>query len=124
MAPSGTREGGRAQSVVCANSGWRASLRRKPLFDRCYRCGVFVVGLLAVLLGGALWLLSVLLAAPAVLAGVWLWSREFHWARRLLGVLSRYGKRLSARVRRRPLRWALITAAGLAVGAGTCWAVL
>ena len=100
-----------------SDSGWRERLRSRAGLNRCYRGGVFLAGLAVVLVGCALWLLSVLAAVPAVLAGVWLWSKEFEWRRRLLAVLKRYGFRLWKRVKRRPLRWAVITAAGLALGA-------
>lgn len=105
--------------VSDADSGWRARLRNRAGLDRCYRCGVFVAGLVVVLAGCALWLLSVLAAVPAVLAGVWLWSREFEWGRRLLAGVKRYGARLWKRARRRPLRWSIMTAAGLALGAAS-----
>ncbi len=91
--------------------------------NRCYRCGVFLAGLAVVLAGCAVWLLSVLAAVPAVLAGVLLWSKEFAWARRLLAALKHYGNRLWKRVKRRPLSWAVITAASLAPGAASYWFV-
>lgn len=121
MASTATDAG--ARNVGISDSGWRARLRSRAGLNRCYRCGVFLAGLAVVLAGCALWLLSVLAAVPAVLAGVWLWSKEFVWGRRLLAALKDYGNRLWKRVKRRPLRWAAITAAGFALGAASCWFV-
>jgi hypothetical protein len=105
--------------MVSVDSSWRHRLGRQPVLERCYRGSVFAVGLLVVLAGCALWLLSVLVAIPAVFAGVWLWSKEFEWGRRLLRCLRQYAGRLLQRVRRRPARWTVITVAGVALGAAS-----
>ena len=113
----------RRNSRPQSGSAWRERLRSRAGLNRCYRCGVFLAGLTVVLAGCALWLLSVLAAVPAVLAGVWLWSKEFEWGRRLLGRLKRYALRVWKRAKRRPIRWAVITAAGLTLGAASYWVV-
>jgi len=66
------------------------------------RAGVFTVGLALNLLGVAAWLLSVLLTAPLLLAGLWVWSREFEWAKRLLTRCHRWAGSLWRRVKAHP----------------------
>jgi hypothetical protein len=89
---------------------------------RLFRSGVFVVGLLLVLVGAAMWLVSLLLAAPPVFLGLWLWSREFRWAHRLFWAFVRRAKSLWTRVRARPARWAVITLGGVSVACAGYWA--
>ena len=62
---------------------WRQRLHRVPGASPCFRAAVFVVGALLVLAGAALWMVSLLLCLPVLLAGLWTWSREFHWGSRL-----------------------------------------
>ena len=87
-----------------------------------FRVGVFVAGLLLLLVGAVAWLLSALLAAPPTLLGLWVWSKEFHWAHRLLTWFRRRCAALWTRVRARPFRWTLITVGGVAAGWGAYWA--
>ena len=101
---------------------WRESLARMPGLDHCFRACVFVVGLLAVLGGAALWLFSTLLTTPLILAGLWIWSWEFVWARRLLHKFRIWLSRLWRQVRRRPKRWTVVTALGILSGAAVWWA--
>ena len=83
------------------------------------RTGAFVLGLLLVLVGVAMWLFSIVLTVPPVLAGLWVWSRHFGWGRRLFDSFLGRARRLWARVRKRPVRWTLLTVGGLtAAGAG------
>jgi len=89
---------------------------------RVLRVGVFCFGLILILLGGALWLVSMLFAAPLMFAGLWVWSREFHWGHRLFtGFLKRL-RALWSRVRARPVRWTVITVCGIASAAAAYWA--
>jgi hypothetical protein len=90
---------------------------------RALRVGVFVVGLLLVLAGAAAWLVSALLSLPAVFLGLWVWSREFHWGHRLFKGFLRHARSLWSRVKARPLRWALITIAGVGSAWGAYWAL-
>ena len=101
---------------------WRESLGRHQAANNCFRAAVFAVGLVAVLGGAALWLFSTLLTAPLILAGLWIWSWEFVWARRLLHRFKAWLGRFWERVRRRPARWALMTALGVLGGVGVYWA--
>ena len=89
---------------------------------RLLRVGVFVVGLLLILLGAAMWLFSALLSAPPVFVGLWLWSREFHWGHRLFKAFLRRARSLASRMKARPMRWAVITVAGVGVAWAVYWA--
>ena len=95
---------------------------RRP--GELFRAFVFVVGLLAVLGGAALWLFSTLLTTPLILAGLWIWSWEFVWARRLLHRFRIWLTRLLRQVRRRPKRWTVVTALGILSGRGLVGASL
>ncbi len=99
-------------------SWFRENRRRHLLF----RAGVFVVGLLSVLVGAVLWLWSALLSAPAAFLGLWLWSREFHWGHRLLRTFLRRASSLWSRVKAHPARWAAITTAGIGGPWAAYWA--
>jgi hypothetical protein len=101
---------------------WREALARTPGLDHCFRAGVFVVGLVVFLGGAALWLFSTLLTTPLILAGLWIWSWEFVWARRLLHKFRYWLSRFWRRVKRRPKRWTVVTALGVLSGAAVWWA--
>ena len=88
---------------------WRAKVARTPGLDHCFRAGVFLVGLIVVVGGAALWLFSTLVTTPVILAGLWIWSWEFVWARRLLHKFSYWLSRFWKRVRRRPTKWTVVT---------------
>ena len=101
---------------------WRESLSRKPGLDHCFRACVFVVGLVVVTGGAVLWLFSTLLTTPLILAGLWIWSWEFAWARRLLHKFRVWLTRFWRRVRRRPKKWMVLTAFGVLSGVAVWWA--
>ncbi len=119
----GPHGSGRASRPRDPRHGWRAWLRRKPAVGPCFRFGVFLAGLVLVLAGAALWLFSALLTLPPVLAGLWIWSKEFHWGHRLFHAFLHRARRVWASVRVRPLRWSVLTAVGVASGAGGSWAI-
>lgn len=101
---------------------WRRRLHLVPGFSPCFRVGVFLLGAVLVLGGAVLWVVSSLLCLPLLLAGLWTWSREFHWGARLhVAVLGR-AARLMRAARARPGRWTALTGAGLACGAVVTWA--
>ena len=126
---SRTRRGSRVCSPTVGEPAgdcgpaWRERLRRRPGWQRCYRAGVFAAGLVLVVLAATLWALSVLLMLPLVLAGLWVWSTEFGWGRRLFEAVRKRARRLRARVTARPARWVLITLGGLAAGVAGSWAL-
>ena len=76
------------------------------------------------LLGVAAWLVSVLLTAPLMLAGVWVWSREFDWAKRLLVHVRRWAGSIWRRVRVHPVRWGAATLTSLGGSATAYWLLM
>ncbi len=106
-----------------ARDGWRERLRRFPVRNRCYRGLVFIGGLVLVVVGGVLWMFSVVLMLPVALAGLWLWSTEFLWGRRLFRAFVGWGRRLWKRIKARPRRWTMITLASIATGALAYWLI-
>ena len=101
---------------------WRESLGRHRAANNCFRAAVFGVGLIVVLGGAALWVFSMLLTAPLIVAGLWVWSWEFVWARRLLHRFKAWLDRFWQRVRRRPIKWAMVTTLGVVSGVAAYWA--
>ena len=88
--PSISTEGRPAGSGIVVRPGGCASrsgrwtwLREERGRHLLFRAGVSLVGLLLILAGAAMCLLSALLAIPPVFLGVWVWSREFHWGHEL-----------------------------------------
>jgi len=85
------------------------------------RAGIFLGGSVLVVLGGAAWLLSALLTVPFMLAGLWVWSREFGWAHRLFHRCLDWARSLWGRTRRHPVRWGVATAASIGATALAYW---
>ena len=102
---------------------WRGRLRQKPGPYLAYRVGVFVVGLLFVLLGVALTVLPGPLTIPPVLAGLWVWSTEFDWARRLFATFRRKAVAAWKHAKQHPVSSLAVTVGGLAAAAAVFWAV-
>jgi len=100
---------------------WREALARTPGLDHCFRGCVFVVGLVVIVGGAALWLFSTLLTTPVIFAGLWIWSWEFVWAKRMLHNFRIWLTRFWRRVKRRPKRWTVVTALGILSGAAVWW---
>ena len=101
---------------------WRESPGRHRAANNCFRGAVFFLGLVVVLGGAVPWVFSTLLTAPVILAGLWIWSWEFVWARRLLHRFMGWLGRFWERVRRRPTKWTMLTALGVLSGAVAYWA--
>ncbi len=76
---------------------------------------VFVLGAAFVGLGLALAVLPGPLTIPPVLVGVYLWSTEFAWAERLRDRAMAAAQSAWEAARRRPVRSAVATLAGLAL---------
>lgn len=112
---------GPATPVV--KGSWRDRIRSKPGLAQVWRIGVFVVGLLCVALGVALAVLPGPLTIPPVLLGLWIWSTEFHWARRFFDTFKEKAKSAWAHAKRHPLSSTLITVGGLAAAAAAFWAL-
>jgi uncharacterized membrane protein YbaN (DUF454 family) len=88
------------------------------------RVCVFLLGSVLNLLGVAAWLLSALLTAPLLLAGLWVWAREFEWAERLLVRVRRWARSLWARVKSQPMTWGLMTATSIGGTATAYWLLM
>ena len=97
--------------------GWRARVRRTPLGAQLLKVGVFLLGLLFILIGIALAALPGPLTIPPILLGVWIWSSEFAWADRLFVRAKKSAQEAWQNAKRRPVISVLVTAGGLvAVG--------
>ena len=88
-----------------------------------WRIGVFVVGLLFVLLGIALTALPGPLTIPPVLLGLWVWSTEFDWARRLFATFRRKAVDTWKHAKQHPVSSIAVTVGGLALAVAAFWAV-
>ena len=102
---------------------WRDRIRRKPGMATAYRVGIFVVGLLFVLLGLALTVLPGPLTIPPVLVGLWVWSTEFAWAARFFTTFARKAREAWTHAKQHPVSSAAVTIGGLAAAGAAFWAV-
>ena len=88
------------------------------------RVGVFALGSVLNLLGAAAWLLSVLLMAPLMLAGLWVWSHEFDWAERMLTRFRGWTHKLWCRARAHPVRWGVTTVVSIGATTTAYWLLM
>ena len=86
------------------------------------RVVVFVSGLLLIITGLVLIVLPGPLTIPPILLGVWLWSREFEFARRWLRPMRAKGAVAWEQAKRKPVHTAFVTALGLVGAALLIWA--
>jgi hypothetical protein len=77
----------------------RDRLRSRRDVGAVYRIGVFVTGLLFIALGLALAVLPGPLTIPPVVLGLWIWSTEFRFARRLFESFERKGQKAWAQAK-------------------------
>ena len=63
------------------------------------------------------------LTIPPVLLGLWVWSTEFEWARRVFVTFRRKARDAWQHARQHPVSSAAVTVAGLAAAALVFWAV-
>jgi hypothetical protein len=98
-------------------------MRRTPTTYLAWRIGVFVVGLLCMALGVALSVLPGPLTIPPVLLGLWVWSLEFAWARRIFLGFRRKATKAWEHAQRHPVSSAVVTIGGLALAGVAIWAV-
>ncbi len=114
---------GLGKPTEVAPDSWRGRLRQKKGPYLAYRVGVFVVGLLFVVLGLALTVLPGPLTIPPVLVGLWVWSTEFDWARRLFATFRRKAVATWKHAKQHPVSSLAVTVGGLAAAALVFWAV-
>ena len=60
---------------------------------------------------------------PSVLLGLWVWSTEFDWARRVFATFARKGRDAWKHARQHPVSSAAVTVGGLAAAVLVFWAV-
>ena len=102
---------------------FRARMHANPGTRTAYRIGIFIVGLLLVLLGAALTVLPGPLTIPPVLAGLYVWSTEFAFARRFFAAFRRQAVAAWQHAKQHPVSSAAVTVGGLAAAGAVIWAV-
>ena len=88
------------------------------------RIVVFVTGLLLIILGLVLIVLPGPLTIPPILLGVWVWSREFEFARRWLRPMKEKGAVAWEKAQESPVYTTVISVLGLVGAAVIIWATL
>jgi uncharacterized membrane protein YbaN (DUF454 family) len=88
------------------------------------RVVVFVAGLLLIMTGLVLIVLPGPLTIPPILLGLWLWSREFAFARRWLKPVQVRGAVAWEQAKATPVRTAMVTLLGLVAASLVIWAAL
>jgi uncharacterized membrane protein YbaN (DUF454 family) len=86
------------------------------------RVVVFFAGLLLIILGLVLIVLPGPLTIPPILLGIWLWSREFEFARRWLRPMKEKGAVAWEKAQESPVYTTVITVVGLVGAAIIIWA--
>jgi uncharacterized membrane protein YbaN (DUF454 family) len=101
----------------------RERIRSKPGIGQAYRVLVFVAGLLCIAVGVALAVLPGPLTIPPVLLGLWIWSSEFRFAKRLFESFATKARNTWAHTRRHPRSSIAITVGGLVAAGIAFWAI-
>ena len=114
---------GLGASLPPKEGGIRARVHANPVLAQVWRVGVFIVGLLLIAIGIALTVLPGPLTIPPVLAGLWVWSTEFAWARRFFETFKAKARAAWAHAKQHPVSSAAITIGGLALAGVAFWAV-
>ncbi len=109
--------------VAVPRDGWRAKVRSNPPVYLAYRVAVFVVGLLFMAVGVALAALPGPLTIPPVLLGLYIWSTEFRFAKRLFESFKRKADAAWKHAKEHPVSSTLITVGGLVAAGAAFWAV-
>ena len=127
-APSSRRAEAPAQDTLgpatsVPPGSWRDRVRSKPGLGLLYRVGVFVAGLLCIAVGFALAVLPGPLTIPPILLGLWIWSTEFRFARKLFQAFQRKARDAWAHAKEHPVSSAAITIGGLIAAGVAFWAV-
>ncbi len=122
-APSSRADDGLGRPVDVPRGSWRERVRSKPGVGQAYRVGVFVVGLLFIVLGFALAVLPGPLTIPPVLIGLWIWSTEFRFAQRFFASFKRKAHEAWQHAKLHPVSSTAITVGGLAAAGAAAWAI-
>ena len=102
---------------------WRTRARSRPATRQLWRAGVFLAGLVCIVGGLALMVLPGPLTIPPVLLGLYLWSTEFAWARRLFDVFRVKARTAWRKAKAHPWTAGVVTAGGLLAAGAAIWAV-
>jgi uncharacterized membrane protein YbaN (DUF454 family) len=102
---------------------FRERVHSNPPVALTWRVAVFVAGLLFMALGVALAVLPGPLTIPPVLLGLWIWSTEFDWARRLFASFVGKARSTWRHARQHPVSSAAVTLGGVAAAGVAVWAV-
>jgi hypothetical protein len=98
-------------------------MRTTPGLRQVWRGGVFLAGLVCIMAGGVLVVLPGPLTIPPIVLGLWIWSTEFRWARRLFSSARKKGSEAWEQAKRRPVASAFVTGGGLLVACAAVWGV-
>ena len=85
------------------------------------RVVLFFAGLVSIITGLVLIVLPGPLTIPPILLGVWLWSLEFEFARRLMDPISARGAEAWKQARERPVGTTVVSVLGLVGAAVVIW---
>ena len=96
-----------------STTGWRARMRRTPGGAQLLKVLVFLLGLVFILVGGALIVAPGPLTIPPILLGLYVWSTEFAWADRLLERAKASAREAWSNAKAKPVTSALVTVGGL-----------
>jgi fatty acid desaturase len=121
--PEDTVDDALGESAEVPKGGWRHRMRSNPATRHPFRLGVFVFGLLFILLGIAFIALPGPLTIPPMLIGLWIWSSEFAWAERFFDSIKEKADDAWEHAKRRPVSSAIITGGGLVAAGVALWAV-
>ncbi len=102
---------------------FRAKMHASRGTSLVWRTAVFLAGLVCVAIGLALTVLPGPLTIPPIVLGLWIWSAEFAWARRIFETAKRKAKETWAHARQHPVSSAAVTVGGLAAAGVVVWAV-
>lgn len=122
-AGSPDRTDGLGEPAPVERGSLRDRIRSNPALAQPWRVLVFLAGLVFVALGLALSVLPGPLTIPPVLVGLWIWSTEFAWAKRLFDRFQQKAKEAWAHAKQHPVSSAVITVGGLALAGAAFWAV-
>lgn len=121
--PSAASNAGLSGPIDTPRGSRRERVRSKPGLGHAYRVGVFVAGLLFIVLGFGLAVLPGPLTIPPVLIGLWIWSTEFRFAQRLFDSFKRTAREAWQHAKAHRVSSTAITVCGLVAAGIAAWAI-
>ena len=122
-APKPSPDDGLGEPARVPKQSLRARIRSNPALYQPYRVGVFLLGLLCIAIGVALAALPGPLTIPPMLLGLWIWSSEFAFAKRLFDAMKVKANQAWDHAKAHPVSSALVTIGGIAAAIAAFWAV-